>query len=298
MNACDTLKEGFLNNPRECKVRLLEAARARAPTATTLPDRAAAQDRGDVLRRAQEQQGRADLLGPGARQSDARRCAVQPAHPAAATTPCASGASRTPTTTGTRSTSIATCRSSTRRSASSTRSSPDLSQVQGARRQAAALRRLGRHDDHAGEHGSLLRERPRRRWASNQGDFAAPVHGARHGATAAAATARTRSTRSARHGTVAREGRRRRRRCMGTNPQSGLSRPLCPYPQIREVQGHRRSEGRDELGVHRAIERVIKVPESLPTESGQTGPSAWASPALHAGNQLPLEPCRRAASSG
>ena len=70
--------------------------RARARTRATLPDHAAAEDRGDLLRRPEEQQGRADLLGPGARQSACRRCAARPAHPAAATTRSASGASRTP----------------------------------------------------------------------------------------------------------------------------------------------------------------------------------------------------------
>ena len=38
---------------------------------------------------------------------------------------------------------------------------------------------------------------------------------------------------------------------MGTGAQ-GMTRPLCPYPQYRRVQGQRRCEGRQQLGVQGA----------------------------------------------
>ena len=109
-------------------------------------------------------------------------------------------------------------------------------EVQGARRQAAALRRLGRHRHHAREHGALLRERARQDGAQ-PGRLRAPVHGAGHGRTAAAATGpNTFDT----IGTMEawREKSVTPTQIMGFNPQSSLSRPLCSVPAVpRSTRG-------------------------------------------------------------
>ena len=107
--------------PAAVHLRFLDAA-LQGRGVERVPDAAAAEVGRDVLRRPEEQQGRGDLRGTGARQPAARRCAATRRSTSA--TRFASGRSRTPTTTGTPSISIATCRSSTRRSASSTRSIP------------------------------------------------------------------------------------------------------------------------------------------------------------------------------
>jgi hypothetical protein len=37
------------------------------------------------------------------------------------------------------------------------------------------------------------------------------------------------------------------------NPQAAITRPVCPYSAIREVQGRRQREGRRQLGVQHAV---------------------------------------------
>ena len=234
MNACDTLKEGFLNNPRACTFDFSKLA-CTGRRRRHLPDRAAAEDRRDVLRRRQEQQGRADLLGPGARQPAAARSA-----------------------------------SAHRRARRRLRHRAHLG-VPERRLRLEDVRPRSRHADHqqqdrlrgrgrSGSDASSRRaaasccsmpagatpaSRPRtrssttraccRRWARTRATSRA-CSWCRAWATAAAATARTRSTRSAR----SKRGARRAStpaQITAFNPQSGLSRPLCPYPQYAKYKG-------------------------------------------------------------
>ena len=216
-----------------------------------LPDRAAAEDRRDVLRRREEQQGRADLLGPGARQSAAAAAASTTGAGRRLRHGAHLGASRTTnydwqTFDLDRDMPIIDSEDRLRG-----RGRSGSEQVQGARRQAAALRGLGRHGHHAGEHRRLLRERRRTRWARSRTTSCAsswcPAW-----ATAAAATAPTRSTRSAR----SRPGARRATmpaEITAFNPESGLTPTVLRVSAVREIQRHREYEGRGELDVRGAV---------------------------------------------
>ena len=57
MNKCDTLKEGFLNNPRACKVDFSALKCQAGKRGQLVPDRRAAEDGRDVLRRREELEG-------------------------------------------------------------------------------------------------------------------------------------------------------------------------------------------------------------------------------------------------
>ena len=77
-STCDTLKEGFLNNPRQCKVDFSKLLCPAGKDDEHLPHRSTIEDRRDLLRRSEELEGRVDLLRPGARQSDRRPAGHDP----------------------------------------------------------------------------------------------------------------------------------------------------------------------------------------------------------------------------
>ena len=57
MNTCDTLKEGFLNNPRACKVNFSVAEVSGERVRRLVSHRRADEDRRDLLRRREELEG-------------------------------------------------------------------------------------------------------------------------------------------------------------------------------------------------------------------------------------------------
>ena len=220
--------------PARLLVRLLDAG-VQGRRRRHLPDAGAAQDRRAVLRRRQEQQGRADLLGPGARQPAAG--APGPSRrrlPAAATTPCASGASRTPTTTGRRSTSIATCRSSTARSASWTRSIRTCRKFKA--RGGKLLLYAGWGDTTiTPENTVLYYENLKAKMGKNQDDwtrlFLVPGMAHCRGGDGPNTFDSIGTLEAWREKGVAPA------QITAYNPQSSLSRPLCPYPQYAKYKG-------------------------------------------------------------
>ena len=119
-SSCDTLKEGFLNNPRQCNVDFSKLLCAAGHGRRQLSDGRAIENRQYVLRRREELERRIDLFRTGAWQSDRRAARARISRRAA---PSTSSASRSTIriSTGRSSTSTGTCRSSTRRSATSTR---------------------------------------------------------------------------------------------------------------------------------------------------------------------------------
>ena len=124
LDKCDTLKEGFLNNPRACSFDFSTLACKGADADSCLtPAQLKTVERfyGGV------KNSKGELIFSGQALGNPLPALQGPAAgrlPAAASTPCASGDSRTPTTTGRRSISIGTCRSSTARSGSWTRWTP------------------------------------------------------------------------------------------------------------------------------------------------------------------------------
>ena len=73
MEQCDTLGEGFLNNPRQCSFDFSTLACGASECRRQLLDARRAQDRADVLRRVAQQQRRAGLLRAGASATRCRR---------------------------------------------------------------------------------------------------------------------------------------------------------------------------------------------------------------------------------
>ena len=145
MNTCDTLKEGFLNNPRACTFDFSKLAVQRAPTPTRCLTAPQLKTVETFYGGVEEQQGRADLLGPGARQPAAGAARHQPAaarrrlrHRAHLGLP-----ERQLRLEDVRPRSRHADHQQQGRLRGRGRSGPV--EVQGARRQAAALRRLGRH---------------------------------------------------------------------------------------------------------------------------------------------------------
>ena len=124
LDKCDTLKESCLNNPRACSFEFSTLACKGADADSCLTPaqlKTVEQFYGGV------KNSKGELIFSGQALGNPLPALQGPARappPAAASTPCASGDSRTPTTTGRRSTSIATCRSSTARSGSWTRWTP------------------------------------------------------------------------------------------------------------------------------------------------------------------------------
>ena len=122
---------------------------------------------------------------------------------------------------------------------------PDLSKFKARGGKLLLYAGWGDTGDHAREHGALLRERAEQD-GPEPGRLREAVHGAGHGATAAAATGpNTFDT----IGTMEawREKNVTPTQMMGFNPQSSLSRPICAYPQYARVQGHGQHQGRLEL---------------------------------------------------
>ena len=122
MNKCDTLHEAS-STTRSSARSISRRSLCKGAEIERVPDAAAAQGRRDVLRRREEQERRSDLRGPGARQPADAACAATRTfqhhrHGAHLGIPERRLRLAAP------STSIATCRSSTRRSASSTRPIP------------------------------------------------------------------------------------------------------------------------------------------------------------------------------
>ena len=235
LDKCDTLKEGFLNNPRACSFDFSTLACKGADADSCLTPaqlKTVEQFYGGVKNSKGELIFSGQALGnplPALAGPDGRGL------PAAASTPFASGVSRTPTTTGRRSISIATCRSSTARSASWT---PSIRTCRSSRRAAASSCSTpagATPTHHAREHRALLRQ-PESEDGQEPGRLDAAVHGARHGPLP-----RRRRPAHLRHSSARMEAWREKgvapAQITAFNPQSGLSRPLCAYPQYARYKG-------------------------------------------------------------
>ena len=232
-NTCDTLKEGFLNNPRQCKVDFSKLKCAGGQGRRHVPDGRAAEDGRHVLRRREELEGRIDLFRPGARQSDRRASAARTSRRAARSISSAS-----PTT----------IRTSTGRNSTSIRDMPFIDKADRLRRR----RESGSRASSRSSGGKLLLTHG---WADtgitpettiwyydsvldkmgkNQSDwmrlFMAPGMGHCGGGPGVNTFDSIGTLEKWVEKGIAPD------QMLGTGAQ-GLTRPLCPYPQYAEYKG-------------------------------------------------------------
>ena len=112
---------------------------------------------------------------------------------------------------------------------------PDLAKFKARGGKLLLYAGLGRHDHHAREHGALLRQRPRQEMGKNQGDFTRlfMVPGMAH--------CRGGDGPDTFDSIGAMEAWREKgvtpTQMTGFNPRSGLSRPICSYPQSPKYKG-------------------------------------------------------------
>ena len=249
LDKCDTLKEGFLNNPRACSFDFKTLA-CRRGRDRQLSHARAAQDRRAVLRRREEQQGRADLLGPGAGQPPAGASG-----PGAGTQP---GVSDTVRIWGFQNADYDWKTFDLDRDMPIINSKvgfvdavdPDLSKFKA--RGGKLLLYAGWGDTTiTPENTVLYYENLQSKMGKNQDDwtrlFMVPGMGHCRGGDGPHAFDLIGTMEAWREKGVAPA------RITGFNPQSELVAAALPLPAVREVQGHGQLQGRRELGLHRAV---------------------------------------------
>ena len=235
MKQCDTLGEGFLNNPRQCSFDFdtLACAAGQGGDSCLMPgELRTVRTFYDGLRTSD---GRARLLrasdgqpDPGAREQrrgagrQPDRLDQDPRLP-----------ERRLRLAAVRSRSRPAVDRRARRLRRRRRSRP--ARVRGARRQAAAVRGLARHGHHAREHGATTTRASARRWAPEQGDwmrlFLAPGMGHCRGGPGVDTFDTLTALEQWRERDAAPD------QMPATGRESGLARPICAYPAYAKYDG-------------------------------------------------------------
>ena len=231
LNACDTYKEGFVNNPRACSFDFSKLACSGEDTENCLT---AAQLKTVETFYGGVKNSKGELIFSGQALSNPLPALSPPTDvPPVGTTRFASGAFRTRSTTGARSISIATCRSSMRRSASWMPTDPDLTRFKARGGKLVLYAGWGdtgiTPENTVAYYDSVVDKMGKKQDVARL--FMVPGMGHCRGGVGPN-TFDTIGTLEAwrEKGTTPTE-------ITAFNPQSGLSRPLCAYPQFAKYTG-------------------------------------------------------------